>query len=111
MRGLILSQFNIAGAHYAPVCSPIVYVKQRQDDTHVDYGDIRPSHSLYDRFQTLLRAKIAIEGKKRSVFEEDLLAVSASRRPVTMDLIISLRHPECTCHDGPRPSLDVLRQR
>jgi hypothetical protein len=40
MRGLILSQFNSNGPHYAPVCSPIVYVRQQSEQAEISYGDI-----------------------------------------------------------------------
>jgi hypothetical protein len=29
LRGLILSQFNVAGANFAPFCSPFAYIKEQ----------------------------------------------------------------------------------
>jgi hypothetical protein len=43
LRGLILSQFNVAGANFAPVCSPIAYIKEQShtNPTNVAYGETR----------------------------------------------------------------------
>jgi hypothetical protein len=29
MRGLILSRYNVSGNNFAPVCTPIVYIKDQ----------------------------------------------------------------------------------
>jgi len=59
MRGLILSQFNISGANHAPVCAPIVFVKQRESDNNeIRYGDIGSGDSEYEEWMRLISETI-----------------------------------------------------
>jgi hypothetical protein len=59
LRGLILSQFNIAGANYAPVCAPIVYIKETPDDGQHSYGELGGDDPHYERYASLLRETLS----------------------------------------------------
>jgi hypothetical protein len=54
LRGLILSQFNIVGSSYAPVCSPIAYIKDEPNGGAVPYGEIGPAHPRYEDYASVL---------------------------------------------------------
>jgi|SRR5580693_6944806 hypothetical protein len=50
LRGLILSQFNVAGANFAPFCSPIAYIKEQSHPNPPTAGEIGPGDPSYERY-------------------------------------------------------------
>ena len=71
LRGLILSQYNVAGANFAPVCSPIAYVREQSNakPDGVSYGEIGSTDPQYERYATVIReivskafVKVALPG-------------------------------------------------
>jgi len=78
MRGLILSQFNISGAHYAPVCAPIIYVKEKPNEDMIAYGEIGAEDKHYKGYARLLwetisetYVKVAVPSAHHLGFAED----------------------------------------
>ena len=61
LRGLILSQYNVAGANFAPVCSPIAYIKEQSNSNPdaVSYGEIGSTDPQYERYATVIREIIS----------------------------------------------------
>lgn len=59
MRGIILSQFNISGANHAPVCAPIVYIKDDPAQRPFPDDEIEQSDQNYGRYRQLLDDTIA----------------------------------------------------
>jgi hypothetical protein len=55
MRGLILCQAKVRGANWAPICSPIGYIKQKPDDAEVSYAVLDHRDRRYEDYRTLLR--------------------------------------------------------
>ena len=66
MRGLILSQFNASGPHYAPICTPIVYLKE-ESEKPIDYGDIGANNPDYRRYRKLLDETLSLGFVKLAV--------------------------------------------
>jgi hypothetical protein len=54
MRGLILSQYRVSGASYAPICAPIVYLRQSGGGVAPRYGEIHSGSEHYARYMGLL---------------------------------------------------------
>jgi hypothetical protein len=54
MRGLILSQYQVAAASYAPICAPIVYLRQSDTDVAPPYGEILSGSGHYEKYMRLL---------------------------------------------------------
>lgn len=54
MRGLILSQFNIAGPAFGPVCAPIAYIKTEKPD-EAALGEFGPTDANYDVYYRILQ--------------------------------------------------------
>jgi hypothetical protein len=54
MRGLILSQYNVSGNNFAPICAPIVYIKNQEAAQDILSSEVAPSDSAYSRFASLL---------------------------------------------------------
>lgn len=59
LRGLIMSQYNISGNNYAPVCAPIVYVKDPEIIENVKTDEIAPSDPYYQTISSLLNETIS----------------------------------------------------
>jgi hypothetical protein len=59
MRGLILSQYNIFGGNFAPVCAPIVYIKEGSNKNSVLPGEIEIGDPQYDEYIKLLRETLS----------------------------------------------------
>jgi hypothetical protein len=56
MRGLICSQFNIAGPAFAPVAAPIAYLKVSTIEP--SYGELTKSDPNYDRYLAILQETV-----------------------------------------------------
>lgn len=54
MRGLITSQFNIAGPAYAPVSAPIAYIKVTAAASP-SFGELTKTDSNYEQYMRLLQ--------------------------------------------------------
>jgi hypothetical protein len=59
MRGLILSQYNVSGNNFAPVCAPIVYIKDHAVAQDISCNEIVPSHPSYPKFASLLNEAVS----------------------------------------------------
>jgi hypothetical protein len=59
MRGLILSQYNVSGNNFAPVCAPIVYVKNQPVAQDISGDELVPSHPSYQKFASLLNETVS----------------------------------------------------
>jgi hypothetical protein len=59
MRGLILSQGKILGNNYAPVCAPIVYIKDQAIAQDNSTNEIVPSDPCYRKFASLLNETLS----------------------------------------------------
>jgi hypothetical protein len=59
MRGLILSQYNVSGNNFAPVCTPIVYLKDQPVAQDISCREIMPSHPSYAKFASLLNETVS----------------------------------------------------
>jgi hypothetical protein len=59
MRGLILSQYNVSGNNFAPICTPIVYVKHRAVAPKISLNEIVPTHRAYPKFSALLSETVS----------------------------------------------------
>lgn len=59
MRGLILSQYNSSGANYAPVCTPIVYLREKTDQPEIPYGEIDKTQEHYGQCVSLLEETLS----------------------------------------------------
>jgi hypothetical protein len=58
MRGLILSQYNVSGNNFAPICTPIVYIKD-QAIAQALSNEIIPTHPAYPKFAALLSETVS----------------------------------------------------
>jgi hypothetical protein len=58
MRGLILSQYNISGNNFAPICTPIVYIKDPVAQ-EVLSNEIVSGHPEYPKFAALLSETVS----------------------------------------------------
>src|SRR5262249_32177674 len=59
MRGLILSQYNFSGSNFAPICTPIVYIKDQVQEALC--CEIVPTHPAYAKFAALLSETVSQE--------------------------------------------------
>jgi len=59
MRGLILSQYNVSGNNFAPVCTPIVYIKDQAVVQEISSNEIVPTHPSYPEFAALLSGTVS----------------------------------------------------
>ena len=59
MRGLILSQYNVSGNNFAPICAPIVYIKDQAVAHDISCNEIVPSHPSYQKFASLLNDTVS----------------------------------------------------
>jgi hypothetical protein len=59
MRGLILSQYNVSGSNHAPVCAPIVYIKDHAIMKDISTDEITPSDPCYQKFASLLNETVS----------------------------------------------------
>lgn len=59
MRGLILSQHHVSGNNFAPVCTPIVYIRDQGIDQDISNNEIVPSDPRYQRFASLLNETVS----------------------------------------------------
>jgi hypothetical protein len=59
MRGLILSQYNVSGNNFAPICTPIVYIKSEPIVQGIPCNEIAPSHAGYAKFASLLTETVS----------------------------------------------------
>jgi hypothetical protein len=54
MRGLILSQFHLSGPSYAPICTPIAYIRETDRDGRPPYGEVSPGMEQHAKYMSLL---------------------------------------------------------
>lgn len=61
MRGLVLSQYNSTGAHYTPICAPIVYLRGgiEQVGEGLEGGEIGPDAPNFARYAALLHETLS----------------------------------------------------
>jgi hypothetical protein len=78
LRGLILSQFNVSGANFAPVCSPIAYIKEQSNTNPGDgtYGELGPGDPQYERYAALIREIVSKTFVKVALLGDHVQAAS-----------------------------------
>jgi hypothetical protein len=59
MRGLILSQYNISGNNFAPICTPIVYIRDQAVAQDGLSDEIVPTDPAYPKFASLLSETVS----------------------------------------------------
>jgi hypothetical protein len=60
MRGLILSQYNVSGNNFAPVCTPIVYIKDKAAAQEILSNEIMTAHPACRKFAALLSETVSL---------------------------------------------------
>jgi hypothetical protein len=80
MRGLILCQAKVRGSNWAPVCSPIVYEKQKPGGNDIPYEVISPNHEQYEKYRYLLRQSLTTNVVQIITMLDDLNFADDPRR-------------------------------